>query len=99
MCIYCGSEDDELVLDTERSSEGKHLCPQCQSCVESGKPCAFDEGTGRNVHEHDSGGVGYHDGEDECDSNTNDDEEQENENDDDNIDCCVDFPLFPFQSP
>jgi hypothetical protein len=52
MCIYCGSEDDELVLDTERPSEGKSIHPQCQSCVESGKPRvvygrrAFDEGTG-----------------------------------------------------
>jgi hypothetical protein len=51
MCIYCGSEDDELVIDTERPSEGKNLHPRCQSCVESGKPrlaCgkrAFDERT------------------------------------------------------
>jgi hypothetical protein len=51
-CIYCGSEYDELVLDIEYSSEGNNLHPQCQSCVESGKPRvahgkrAFDGGTG-----------------------------------------------------
>jgi hypothetical protein len=63
VCIYCGSEDDELVLDTERSSGGKSLRPQCQFCAESGKPrvaygnCAFDEGTGGNIRQHDSDGV------------------------------------------
>jgi hypothetical protein len=68
VCIYSGSEDDELVLDTERSGEGKSIRPQCQSYVESGKPRvsygkrAFDEGTGRNVRQRDSSSVGDRDG-------------------------------------
>jgi hypothetical protein len=68
VCIYCGSEEDELVLDAGRSSEGKSFRPQCQSCFESRKPRvafgkrAFDEGTGRNVRQRDSGSVGDHDG-------------------------------------
>jgi hypothetical protein len=87
-CIYCGSEDDELVLDTERSSEGTSLRPQCQSCAESGKPRAaygkraFDEGTGGNVRQRNSDGVGDHGCEDKCDSNNNDNKEKENDDDD-----------------
>jgi hypothetical protein len=93
VCIYCGSEDDELVLDTEPSSKGERLRPQYQYCVESGKPtvvygkCDFDEGTGRNVYQRGIGGVGDRNGEDERGSNINDDKEEENnhdENDNDN---------------
>jgi hypothetical protein len=98
MCIYCGSKDDEPVLDTESSSEGKNLRPRCQSYVESRKPRvaygkrAFDKGTGQNIRQRDIGGVGDHDGEEKCDSNTNDDEEEENDdydNDEDDDGECV----------
>jgi hypothetical protein len=49
--------------------------------------CAFDEGTGWNVHHWHSVGVGDHNGKDKCERNTNHDEEEENdddENDNDN---------------
>jgi hypothetical protein len=88
MCIYCVSEDDELVLDTERSSKGKIIRPQYQSCAEYGKSRvaygkhALYEGTGGNVRQRDSYGVGYHDDEDKCDINTNDNKEEENDDDD-----------------
>jgi hypothetical protein len=97
VCIYCGSEDDELVLDTEHSSEGKIIRPQCQSCAESGKPRvayskrAFDEGAGGNVRQRDSDGVGNHDGEDKFDINTNGNKEEENDDDEHENDAgeCV----------
>jgi hypothetical protein len=92
VCIYFGSEDDELFLDKERSSEGTSLHPQCQSCAESGKPRVangkrgFYEGTGGNFRQRDSGGAGDHDGEDKYDINTTDNKEEENDDDDNDND-------------
>jgi hypothetical protein len=79
----------ELVIGTERSEEGQNLRPQCQSCVESGKPRAdygkrvFNVEPGCNVCRRNSGGHGNERGRDEDDETYNNENNEQYDNDGD----------------